>query len=120
MTRILDPRESYIFPEYLNVPFSNLNLYEDLCEGIKKVLQSEFNATFEYAEVREVEDEDVCSDGNFIAVVSTVTGTLYIYCWEVHGCSHEFKLKPVTKHIQKGIMYRLVNVRDIQNAKYYF
>ena len=34
--------------------------------------------------------------------------------------SNEFKLKPVTKHIQRGIMYRLINVRDIENAKHYF
>ncbi|BCV00278.1 MAG: hypothetical protein CM15mV34_0520 [Caudoviricetes sp.] len=118
MTRILDPRETYIFPEYVNVPYTGD--YEQLCKGIEEVLKNEFNAKIEYAEVRELEDEDVCSDGQFTAVVSTVTGTLYIYCWEVQGCSHEFKLKPVTKHIQRGIMYRLINVRDIENAKNYF
>lgn len=118
MTRILNPRETYIFPEYVNVPYTGD--YEQLCKGIEEVLKNEFNAKIEYAEVRELEDEDVCSDGQFTAVVSTVTGTLYIYCWEVHGCSHEFKLKPVTKHIQRGIMYRLINVRDIENAKHYF
>ena len=118
MTRILNPRESYIFPEYLSVPYTGT--YDKLCEGIKDILKNEFHASIEYAEVREIEDEDVSSDGEFIAVVSLITGTLYIYCWEVQGCSHEFQLKPATKHIQKGIMYRLKNVRDIQGAKHYF
>ena len=118
MTKILDPRETYIFPEYVNVPYKGD--YEKLCKGIESVLEQEFNACIEYAEVTEVDDADVSSNGEFTAVVSLVTGTLYIYCWEVHGCSHEFKLKPVTKHIQKGIVYRLKYVRDIKGAKYYF
>ena len=60
MTRILDPRETYIFPEYVNVPYTGD--YEQLCKGIEEVLKNEFNAKIEYAEVRELEDEDVCSD----------------------------------------------------------
>ena len=120
MTRILDPRESYIFPEYLGIPYTGILHWEKLCDGIKDILKNEFHADIEYAEVREIEDEEVSSDGEFIAVVSLITGTLYIYCWEVHGCSHEFQLKPATKHIQKGVMFRLKNVRDIQGAKHYF
>ena len=43
MTRILDPRESYIFPEYLSVPYTGT--YDKLCEGIKDILKNEFHAS---------------------------------------------------------------------------
>ena len=55
MTKILDPRETYIFPEYVNVPYKGD--YEQLCKGIESVLEQEFNACIEYAEVTEVDEE---------------------------------------------------------------
>lgn len=118
MTQILNPRETYIFPEYIETPFSGS--YEQLAEGIKNILNSEFNATADYAEMEEIEDQVVNSNGNFVSVVSLTTGTLYLYCWEVHGCSHEFKLLPVEKQFQKAIVFRWNKVRDIERAEYHF
>ena len=66
MTQILNPRETYIFPEYIETPFSGS--YEQLAEGIKSILSSEFNATADYAEMEEIEDQVVNSNGNSIAL----------------------------------------------------
>ena len=148
MSQILNPRQLYKFPAYIDVPYDPFkylpssvqrvpptldvieggeddNIPVKLSDAIQDVLRQEFNVSCELDSYQEVHDCDVSNADEFISVIDLDDGRLYYYHLEVHR--HDefnpnigFDLLPRVLNFRHALTFKWKNTRDIKNAKYKF
>lgn len=116
--QLLNIRNSYKFPEYIdvaNVPDTLL-----LEKGIRSVMLEEFGVVGEIEFVKKISDDKVSSDGKFTSVVCLDTGNLHLYALDVENKEVGFDLIPKQMYFSDAIVFRWATIKEISDVKFEF
>ena len=116
--QLLNVRNSYKFPEYINV--KNIPYTRSIEYGIRKVLHEEFGIELEIDSVEKISDDKISSNGTFTSVVCLDTGDLHLYALDVENKEVGFELIPKVMYFSDAIVYRWKSIQEIDNVKFDF